>query len=209
MSVIIDEEPLDVDALGLTTVGQVLARLHQSNRLVLSFLIDGQAPAAGELAAAKLLPLANHTLYVETADLRQTAKDALAHADHQLQQADDLRHQAADLFRTGKWNEALKPLLDCMALWDKTRQAVLTVSQLFHFDLDRVRIDSRPLSQMLEEFASQLRDIQSAIGQADLVRLTDLLTYEVNQSIGWWRTCVQILADMPPIAAPYAVQSAA
>ena len=44
MSVTIDHELLDVDQMGLSTVGQVLSHLHRDNRLVTNLLIDGESP---------------------------------------------------------------------------------------------------------------------------------------------------------------------
>ena len=40
MSVMVDHERLEVEALGLRTVGQVLSHLQKDNRLVVNLLID-------------------------------------------------------------------------------------------------------------------------------------------------------------------------
>src|SRR5687768_1685856 len=44
MSVIVDQQPLAAETLGLTTVGQVLAHLKRDNRLIVHVLIDGKEP---------------------------------------------------------------------------------------------------------------------------------------------------------------------
>ena len=44
MSVTVDHEDLAVDAIGLTTVGQVLSHLQRDNKLVVNLLIDGSRP---------------------------------------------------------------------------------------------------------------------------------------------------------------------
>jgi hypothetical protein len=61
MSVIVDQQPIPADELGLKTVGQVLAHLKRDNRLIVQVLIDGQEPDLRRFKAVKKSPLAGHT----------------------------------------------------------------------------------------------------------------------------------------------------
>src|SRR3954465_11230817 len=65
MFVTVDHEPLEIQELGLMTVGQVLSHVQRENRLVVNLLIDGEEPDLDTLGTVKRSPLAGHTLFIE------------------------------------------------------------------------------------------------------------------------------------------------
>src|SRR5580698_650697 len=99
MSVTVDHQPLAAEELGLKTVGQLFAHLQKDKRLVVNVLIDGLAPEPGFLATVRNTPLTSHTLFIETADSRELAIDALTTVEEQLGEADRLRGEASDLLQ--------------------------------------------------------------------------------------------------------------
>ena len=91
MSVTVDHERLQVDQLGLRTVGQVLSHLQRDNRLVVNLLIDGQEPDLDCLGQVKQSPLNGHTLFIETAEPRDMALEVVDEIENQFAEADRLR----------------------------------------------------------------------------------------------------------------------
>src|SRR5687768_13030329 len=97
MSVTVDQQPLPADRLGLKTVGQVLKHLRRDNRLVVHVLIDGKEPDLQRLKAIQRTPIANHTVFIETADPRTMAGQVLDEVESQLGEADRLKNESARL----------------------------------------------------------------------------------------------------------------
>src|SRR3712207_2865253 len=110
MSVTVDHEDLACEAMGLTTVGQLLSHLNKDNRLVVHLLIDGREPDLGRLGQLRAAPLAGHTLFIETAQPQQIALEVLAEVDAQLADADRLKAEAVDLLQRGTPAPAMERL---------------------------------------------------------------------------------------------------
>lgn len=190
MSVTVDQQPLPAEEMGMQTVGQVLAHLQRDNRLVVHVLIDGQEPDLGQLGAVRRMPLREHTLFIETADPRQLAASALDAVEAQLAEADRLRGEACDLIAQGIHHRAMEKLSGCLTTWQHAQESVLKTSQLLRLDLEKVTVDGRPLTDLIQEFARQLREIKGALEDRDFVRLNDILTYEATQTSALWKSAV-------------------
>lgn len=190
MSVTVDQQPLAAEEMGMQTVGQVLAHLQRDNRLVVHVLIDGQEPDLGQLGAVKRMPLREHTLFIETADPRQLAASALDAVEAQLAEADRLRGEACDLIAQGVHHRAMEKLSGCLTTWQHAQESVLKTSQLLRLDLEKVEVEGRPLTDLIQEFARQLREIKAALEDRDFVRLNDILTYEATQTSTLWKSAV-------------------
>src|SRR3954452_20139049 len=91
MSVMVDHERLEVERLGLRTVGQVLSHLQRDNRLVVNLLIDGREPDLDRIGVLRQSPLADHTLFIETAEPHEMALEVLDEVENQLDEADRLK----------------------------------------------------------------------------------------------------------------------
>jgi hypothetical protein len=195
MSVTVDHQPLPADQLGLQTVGQLIAHLQKDNRLVVHVLIDGQEPDLSQMSTVRKVPLNQHTLFIETADPRELAVQALSEVEAQLTEADRLRNEASDLIVKGMNQKAMEKLSGCFSTWQSAQESVLKTAQLLRLDLNTVRSAGRPLSEMVTEFAEQLRQIKSALENRDFVHLNDILTYEAAQTATRWLAAVNSLRD--------------
>jgi hypothetical protein len=196
MSVTVDRQPLEAEHMGLRTVGQLLAHLQKENRLVVHVLIDGQEPDLGQMGSVRKLPLDRHTLFVETADPRELALDALGAVESQLDEADRLRGETSDLIVAGNNQKAMEKLAGCFSTWQSAQESVLKTAQLLRVDLEQVRVDGRPLTEGVQEFAGQLRHIKDALENRDFVQLNDILTYEAPETTAHWRAAITSLRDI-------------
>ena len=191
MSVTVDHQPLAAEAMGYETVGQILAHLQRENRLVVHVLIDGREPDLGEMTAVRRIPLRDHTLFVETADPRQLAVTVLAEVSIQLAEADRLRAEASDLILKSQNQKAMERLSGCFSTWHHAQESVLKTGQLLRLDLATVNIDGQPLSDLVGEFAGQLRQIKGALESRDFTHLNDLLTYEAAETSAKWQRATE------------------
>ena len=78
MSVTDDRQTLATQEMGLQTLGQLIAHLQKDNRLVVHVLIDGAEPDLSQMSSVRKIPLDQHTLFIETADPRDLAAQALS-----------------------------------------------------------------------------------------------------------------------------------
>ncbi|HYE17663.1 MAG TPA: hypothetical protein VEA69_04420 [Tepidisphaeraceae bacterium] len=189
-SVTVDHQSMPVQEMGFETVGQVLAHLQKDNRLVVHVLIDGREPDLAEMGDLRRTPLRDHTLFVETADPRQLAGNVLKEVEEQLAEADRLRAEASELIVKGQNQRAMEKLSGCFTTWQHAQESVLKTAQLVRLDLQDVIVDGRPLSEMVGEFAGQLRSIKVALENRDFVGLNDILTYEAAETSDRWRRAV-------------------
>lgn len=196
MSVTVDHQPLMAESLGLTTLGQLLAHLQKDNRLVVHVLIDGQEPDLAQMPAVRRTPLAGHTLFIETADPRQLANDALAEVDAQLAEVDRLRIEASDLILKNQHQKAMEKLSGCFSTWQHAQESILKTARLLRLDLAEVVVDGQPLTELVAQFAEQLRSIKSALENRDFVGLNDILVYEAHETSGRWRAAVNVIRAM-------------
>lgn len=187
MSVTVDHEPLAIEKIGLHTVGQVLAHVQKDNRLVTSLLIDGQEPDLDRIGTVRQALLTGHTVFIETADPTAMALDVLSEVEDQLRETDRLRIDAADLLQRGQANRAMEKLSGCFGTWQVAQDSVLKIAQLLRIDLEALRVWGRPLTDLLQEFTAQLRQIKTALEHRDFVTLSDILTYEATESNNQWR----------------------
>jgi hypothetical protein len=193
MTVTVDDQPLPAETLGLKTVGHVLAHLQRANRLVVHVLIDGQEPDLEQMPRVRQSPLLGHTLYVETADPREMALDVLAEVESQLDEADRLKAESADLIQRNQTTKALERLSGCFTTWQHAQESVLKTAQLLRIDLATIRVQTRALADVLTEFTDQLRQIRESLENRDYVTLGDVLLYEMEGTCEQWRAAIRAM----------------
>lgn len=193
MSVTVDHETLEIEDLGFRTVGQVLTHVQRPNRLVINLLIDGEEPDLDMIGSVKRSPLAGHTIFIETAEPKQIALDALDEVEQQLSEADRLKSDAVELLQVGSVEKAMQKLSGCFSTWQNAQQSVVKTAQLLRINLDSMRVDGSTLSEMVDEFATQLRQIKATLESRDFVALSDILTYETTQTNERWRQALDAL----------------
>src|ERR1700722_11988269 len=135
MSVTVDDRPLQIEPLGLTTVGELLTHLQRDNRLVVHVLIDGQEPDLTHLRTLQRRPLAGHTLFIETSDRTDMAQEALGAVEVQLAEARRLTTAALEFLRANYVPRALEKLAGCFGIWYNAQDSVQKISRLLKIDL--------------------------------------------------------------------------
>jgi hypothetical protein len=180
MTVMVDQQPLATEPLGLKTVGQVLSHLQKDNRLVVHVLIDGQEPDLDRIAAVCSKPLMGHTLFIETAQPKQLALEVLGEVEKQLDEAERLKNDAVQLLQSNQQTKAMEKLAGCFSTWQHAQESIQKTAQLLRVDLARVTVAEKPLTNLLQAFAGQLQQIKSALENRDFVTLGDILTYQTT-----------------------------
>jgi hypothetical protein len=188
--VTVDHEPLEIEPLGLRTVGQVLSHVQRENRLVVHLLIDGREPEIGAMGDVRRSLINGHTLFIETAEPRQMALEVIDEVEGQLDETDRLKTEACSLLQKNGIGKAMEKLSGCFSTWQSAQESVLKTAQLLRIDLAKVMVGERSLQHVLVEFTGQLRQIKSALENRDFVTLGDILTYETTETSAQWRAAL-------------------
>lgn len=196
MPVMIDDQPLAAEEMGLTTIGQLLQHVQRNNRLVVHVLIDGQEPDFKKLGELRTAPLTGHTLYIETAEPVRMANEVLEEIDQHLAETDRLRTDTVSLLRANSVVKALEKLRACFSAWQSAQESVLKVAQLLRMDLGRIVVDGRPFTLVMNEFAEQLRLIKSSLENRDFGALIDTLVYETAETTDNWRAAIRSMRSV-------------
>lgn len=196
MAVTVDHETLRTDELGLRTVGQVLAHLQRENRLVVHVLIDGQEPDLKKLGTVKQSPISGHTVFIETAEPKRLALEILDEVETQLDEADRLKSEAADLLQRNQCASAMEKLSGCFTTWQHAQQSIVGTAQLMRRDLSTIIVANQPMNDLLCSFTDQLRQIKSALENRDFVTLSDILGYEMVETSTRWRAAIGAMRDL-------------
>jgi len=191
MSVTVDDRTLAAEELGLETVGEVLAHIQKARRLVIQVLIDGQEPDLGRMGIVRSRPLRGHTIYIETTEPKAMALEVLGALEEQLEEADRLKREAAELLNLGQQPKAMEKLAGLFTIWHTAQESMIKTAQLLKLELESITVNGTPLPQVLEEFTHQLRQIRSALESRDFVTLGDILTYETTQTSDQWRQALE------------------
>lgn len=186
MSVTVDQEPLAAEALGLETVGAVLAHLQRDNRLVVNLLIDGQKPDLAGISQLRQSSVHGRSLFIETARPTQMALEVIHEVELQLQNADHFKNEAADLLQRNQVSKAMEKLGVCFTTWQAAQESIVKTAQLLRINLESLAVNGRSLSEILSEFTQQLKQIKETLIDRDFVLLSDILLYETTEFTQKW-----------------------
>jgi hypothetical protein len=207
MPVTVDQETVDITRLGFRTIGDVLAWAGRNKQMVVRLLIDGDAPDLGRMDAVRQTALADRHIYIETADPRAIALDTIAHAGRRLAEAAETKQRTIALLRENKWSDAMAGLGGCLSGWLEAQQTAAAVAKMLGIHLEALDAGGQSVAQLSGDFAGQLRRIQTAVQDNDLIGLIDLLAYETDETSRRWKLALAQLTDN--IGAADAVVSAA
>jgi hypothetical protein len=191
MSVTVDDRLLPAEALGLKTVGQVLSHLKKDNRLIVHVLIDGKEPDLKRFRVVKKFPLSAHTVFIETADPRDMARQVLDEVDAQLTEADRLKCESTRLLDRKQFALAMEKLGGCFKTWQSAQDSLLKTAQLLRVDPESIKVHGRALTDLLADFALNVRQIRAALEGRDFATLGDLLAHKMSRVVQQWRDAVR------------------
>jgi hypothetical protein len=191
MSVSVDHQPLAADDLGLKTVGQVLTHLKKDNRLVVHVVIDGKEPDIKRFRAVKKFPVSAHTIFIETADPLQMARQVLDEVEAQLGEAERLKSESARLIGRNQYAPAMEKLGGCFKTWQHAQEALMKTAQLLRIDPQKIKVHGRAMTDLLAEFTGHVGQIRSALDGRDFPKLGELLAHKMSQVVEQWRDAIQ------------------
>ncbi|HKQ48978.1 MAG TPA: hypothetical protein VJZ71_12980 [Phycisphaerae bacterium] len=192
MKILLDNEPLvAADLHGTALVVHYLEAAKKSlggtERMILGLRLDGADVSAAHLEAALTRPVAQlTTLEFITASAPQVVADALQETLKALTDSFVTVREASEALSKGRLAEAMERLTDCIGVWSRTHEALIHGGSLLRLDFERVAIAGRPMLDWLADLANRLREIRDAIEARDHVLLSDILHYELDETLSGW-----------------------
>jgi hypothetical protein len=192
MKILLDNEPLiTADVTGSALVVHYLEAAKKSlrgtERMIFGLRLDGNEVSGAHLEAALTRPIAQlTTLEFITASAPQVVADALRETQKSLTDSFVTVREASEALSKGRLAEAMERLTDCITVWGRTHEALVNGGSLLRLDFERVAIAGRPMLDWLADLANRLREIRDAIEARDHVLLSDILHYELDETLSGW-----------------------
>jgi hypothetical protein len=192
MQILLDNEPLVVNDLnGSAIVAQYLsaakARLWGTDRMVFGLRFDGEEVPAAQIEESLSRPIEDlESLEFISACASQVVVDALRETQKTLANSFVTVREASESLSKGRLAETMERLTDCIKVWSQTHEALVQSGSILELDFERVAITGRPLLEWLGDLAKRLREIRDAIAARDHVLLSDILHYELDETLSGW-----------------------
>jgi hypothetical protein len=196
MPVMIDQQTVAPEPLGLQTIGHVLSHVRRQKRLVINLLIDGRAPDLNHLNELQKSPIAGRAVFIETADPSEMAVEVLDEVETGLAGAETCKLEAAELLQKDEIPGAMDRLRTCFSTWQLAQDSVSKTAQLLGVSPGDVTVDGRPLGELMDEFTGELKGIRDALQGRDYVLLSDMLMYETTGSTQRWSSVLRTMRHL-------------
>jgi hypothetical protein len=194
MRVLLDDSPCSVKAESISAaLRSVAGEADRAGRVIVDVYVDGHRCSADDLDRLDSQTGAVSELRLVSADPSVIVAEALESAETALADADALQRDAAELLQAGHSVEAFSRLTGAVSLWTSVRQAVADGCALVDLDLDSLKVGDEPASAIIGMLTDHLRQLRSSLESLDVVRLADLLLYEMPAVIGAWH---ELLASL-------------
>lgn len=196
MAVIIDSESLNTREYGLERLGDVLDHIRASGRMVVQILVDGERPDLNQLATIRRELVTGHTVFLETAQPSEMAREALASLDGSLEDLNDLRLKAISHFEANQSHLAIQSLAAFFTTWHTAQLCVNKVAELAGTPIDAIPAGDQTVGQIVEGFTTILRELRNALKNRDYVMLNDMLRYDLEDAADKWIRVTRAMSQL-------------
>jgi hypothetical protein len=207
MEVVVDGTRRWVPPEGITTFQALFEAFRKSQndprRVVALVKLDG-AVLSGDRQAAmgqEALP-SGGLLEIQTADRLALAAGTLADLHTHLAALERTHQEAAEQVIGANYRDALVRFKDCFEGWVLFVGALRSVSLAAEINLSTLETPDGPLEPVLRDLQSALSQFKTAFDQSDVVRLADLVQYDLKPLLGRARTGLEALRRKIPESGP-------
>ncbi len=188
----LDGRPLMLDGMKPdATVSAVIEHartvLNEPDAIILEIICDGDAITADNLDEALSAPLDQYArLELISGSPRKVVADTLHASRRSIADSSELAALAANELASGDLSKGMQRLIDCVDIWSRTHEAMVSGAHLLRLDLESLVIQDRRVVEWLRQPAAKLREIRDAIESRDHVLLGDILRYEMQEFLESW-----------------------
>lgn len=177
------------------TLDKVRKAVFSSRRRVVSFSLDGEEltrERQKELSKTRTAQFGR--LEVATINPYEASLSVMNELLQNFEKLENAYQSAADKFREGNNEEAIKILRVCVDFWRMTFNGIEYATVLLDLKIDRMQVDGRPVNQWLQVLLDVGGRTFQAIQAGDALRMADLSQYEMKPLIPTFKRIVEEVA---------------
>jgi len=193
MSIFLDQLPLKSENAP-ETLGDALEQIRgqiPEGRVIVKVELDGSAVEGPALTGSRGTTLAGRALSVSTANQQELSWQMLGKLHALIQWLTPQHGEIAKLLETGKTAAALGKLSNVLSAWMQIQQAYGNLAEMQGIELGKLMVREITAEAVIQEFAGQLREIQTALQAQDFVLLGDILQYEMDGVVANWTAILE------------------
>ena len=112
-----------------------------------------------------------------------------------LDEAQAAREEAADRLDSGDQPAAMSGIQRMVLNWQAIQKSLSLSAEALEIELDSLNIDDRSFVDFVQEMKHRLTELKNAMDLRDHVMVTDLLRYELSETLDTWRPIIQTLRN--------------
>jgi len=200
MDIRVNEQPLEPPSLPDLSIGQLLESIRQTEdgqgRVMVNIELDGRAITLQDPDTDFARPAADFQRLVISSDVPGTlAARVLRETGAHLPLLNQKLTGAVTAIRSGKAPEAAELLSDALPFVGTVQEVVMRTCLLTGTTPADLDFEGEAVAAHLEQVTGQLNELREALESRDMVRVADVLEYELVPRIEKWEALLGTLAD--------------
>jgi hypothetical protein len=184
---------VDLSSSKNQTLGQIYAELVkslvQSGKMVTSVEVNGERLEGGRIWDLASLPIAQvEALDIVTKEATDMVHEIMSSADIHLEHLIDLSEKTATLYRVGNELSAHEQFGQCVSSLQWFLKSLNVLRGFLSLDFESLVIGNISVEKSLQELVPLMDELLQAQADGDVIRLADLLEYELVTKVRQWRT---------------------
>jgi hypothetical protein len=167
-------------------IGTLNSELAKDGRFIASLMVDGEKVEAGSEGSTDRALAQVSRLDVTTESSENPAREVLAEGCGYLGELHLFLLQTTKLYRSGDETKGREHFMELINGLEWFVKITSTVERLLNIDFSGTICAGRTLTESVDSFNRILLEIIVAQEQRDVVRLTDLLEYELAPQLELW-----------------------
>ena len=194
MPIVLDQTPAKTSLPQSATVTEALdwatAKLPPG-RIITKIELDGEALEGPALDHAQKTSLSTHTLSLTTHSQKDLALTTIGKLAALIEWLAPQHKDTALLLEKGNATVALERLGQILSAWQQIQSAYGGLAKLLKLTLKDLKVQHLTGEHVMNEFVTQLTEMQTALQNQDLVLLADILQYEMDGAVANWMSLLE------------------
>ena len=196
MLLTVDEKTWTPELSNTATLGDLLGILQNElaatpagaggARVVVRVELDGHVLDGPALETARTWPIDQRNVKFLTAEKGPLARSMVGKIAALIEYLAGQHAEIARLFEQNQPGKALEKLAGVLSAWQQIQHAFSTTLTMLQVDVNTLMVGDVPAADLIAEFCLQLKSIETALKDHDMVLLADILQYEMDTAVANW-----------------------
>ncbi|NOG52877.1 MAG: hypothetical protein HND57_00870 [Planctomycetes bacterium] len=197
--IILDDVELDQSCSTVVdAVRAAAAEAGQSGRLISEVILDGQVLGPDQIEEVMTGQAGGEVLECRSTDAATQIMEVIEACIDTLDRITAVQQEATGHFQSGRQQDALTSMTECIELWDHVQDGVANILHALGTDEAAYRQASETGETAISALTGTLRTIRHAAEAGDWVAVSDTIGYEMEPVIEAWQ---EMLTEISGLAA--------